>query len=294
MTPRTVRFFSDGTELVGDLFVPDEPASSGRRPGIVLCHGYTGTRRIHLDDIAIALARCGFVTLTFDYSGWGDSAGPRGRLDPFTRVANARASLTFLSLQQEVDPARLGVFGTSYGGAVAIWTAALDERVRCIVVSVAVGHGRRWMRSVRRPDEFEDLLERSSADRAARVMTGQSQSVPRDLVLLPDRESKRIGDAARQGNPMAVTEVPLSFVDDTLSFHPEWVVDRIAPRPILIINSDADRLVPPEESLALYAAAGEPKRLVTLKGFGHYEVYGGEALRQTVEAAHSWYGAHLG
>jgi uncharacterized protein len=69
--------------------------------------------------------------------------------------------------------------------------------------------------------------------------------------------------------------MPLEFIDDTLGFNPEWVVDRIAPRPILFITTDDDCLVPPQESEAMYARAGEPKKLVVLKGFGHYEVYGG-------------------
>jgi fermentation-respiration switch protein FrsA (DUF1100 family) len=52
-----------------------------------------------------------------------------------------------------------------------------------------------------------------------------------------------------------------------------WVVDRIAPRPVLFITTDGDRLVPSEESESLYARAGEPKKLVVLRGYGHYEVY---------------------
>jgi fermentation-respiration switch protein FrsA (DUF1100 family) len=65
--------------------------------------------------------------------------------------------------------------------------------------------------------------------------------------------------AARRNNPAAVTTVPLEFVDDTLSFNPEWVVDKIAPRPVLFVTSDNDRLVPPAESEALFARAANPK-----------------------------------
>lgn len=52
--------------------------------------------------------------------------------------------------------------------------------------------------------------------------------------------------------------------------------------------------MPPAESERLYAAAGEPKRLVVLKGFGHYDVYSGEAFRQTMDATIDWLGTHLG
>ena len=42
----------------------------------------------------------------------------------------------------------------------------------------------------------------------------------------------------------------------------------------------------------MYARAGEPKKLVVLKGFGHYEVYG-DAFRQVMEETLAWYGTHL-
>ena len=71
------------------------------------------------------------------------------------------------------------------------------------------------------------------------------------------------------------------------------MVDKIAPRPVLFITSDNDRLVPPEESEAMYARAGEPKKLVMLNGFGHYEVYAGEAFRQVMAAAVQWFQEYL-
>ena len=112
-------------------------------------------------------------------------------------------------------------------------------------------------------------------------------------LLLPDRQSAELGATARRNNPFAVTQVPLEFVDDTLGFNPEWVVDRIAPRPVLFITTDNDRLVPPQESEAMYARAGEPKKLVVLKGVGHYEVYGGEPFRRVMDETLAWYRAHL-
>jgi pimeloyl-ACP methyl ester carboxylesterase len=190
-----------------------------------------------------------------------------------------RAALTFLGAQPEVEASRLGLYGTSYGGATVVWAAAIDPRVKCTVSVGGIGNGARWMRSVRRPDEYYDLLERATADRTRGVIEGASEFVERAEILLPDRQSAELGMAARRNNPAAVTTIPLEFVDDTLSFNPEWVVDRIAPRPVLFITSDNDRLVPPAESEAMYARAGEPKKLVMLNGFGHYEVYEGEAFR---------------
>ena len=290
---KPVNFYSEGVRLAGDLFLPADVKPGDRRAGIVLCHGYTGVRSIYLPDNARVLAEAGYVVMSFDYKGWGDSEGPKSRLAPYSRVADVQAALTFLGAQPEVDAARLGIYGTSYGGATVVFVAAVDLRVRCVVSVVGVGNGARWMRSVRRPDEYHDLLTRAAADRDQRVLTGVSDLADRNEVLLPDRQSAELGAAARRDNPAAVTQLPLEFVDDTLGFNPEWIVDRIAPRPVLFITTDDDRLVPPQESEAMFARAGEPKKLVVLKGFGHYEVYGGEAFRQVMDETVAWYKTHL-
>ena len=85
----------------------------------------------------------------------------------------------------------------------------------------------------------------------------------------------------------------MEYVDDTLGFNPEWIVDRIAPRSILFITTDGDRLVPPEESEQLYDHAKEPKKLVVLKGYGHYELYVEPALGEVMDAALDWHGQYL-
>jgi dipeptidyl aminopeptidase/acylaminoacyl peptidase len=288
-----VSFYSEGVRLAGDLFLPADLRPGERRAGIVLCHGYTGIRSIYLPENAGVLTAAGYVVLTFDYKGWGDSDGPKSRLAPYSRVADVQAALTFLGAQAEVDRDRLGIYGTSYGGATVVWVAAVDPRVQCVVAVVGIGNGARWMRSVRRPDEYHDLLARAAADREKRALTGRSDYADRGEILLPDRQSAELGAAARRNNPAAVTELPLEFVDDTLGFNPEWIVDRIAPRPLLLITTDDDRLVPPQESEALHARAGEPKKLVVLKGFGHYEVYARPAFDAVMRETTDWYRRYL-
>ena len=290
---RPVTFYSEEHQLVGDIYYPDDLHPGERRAGIVLCHGYTGVKDLYLPDNARVLNEAGYVVMTFDYKGWGESAGARNRLAPYSRVADVQAAVTFLSTLAEVDSERLGIYGTSYGGATVVWVGAIDPRVKCIVSVVGIGHGARWMRSVRRPDEWYDLLARSEHDRHKRVLEGKSEFVDRSAILLPDRQSAELAAAARRNNPAAVSTIPLEYVDDTLSFNPEWVVDKIAPRPVLFITTDNDRLVPPEESMHLYERAREPKKLVMLKGYGHYEVYSEPAFSEVMNATLDWYGTYL-
>jgi pimeloyl-ACP methyl ester carboxylesterase len=290
---QAVQFFSAGCRLAGDLYTPEGLAPGERRPGVVLCCGYTGVKNLYLDEMGRRLAAGGFVALTFDYKGWGQSDGPPLRLAPFGRVEDTQAALTFLAQQPAVDPERLGLYGISYGGSTAIYTAAIDPRARAVVSVTGVGHGERWMRGVRRPWEFRALVERATADRARQVRTGESALVDRGAVLMLDPQSEEISARARAGKPGAAMQVPLEMVHETLGFNPEWVVGRIAPRAALFITADRDELVLPEESVALHRQAGEPRKLVILRGFGHYEVFTPPALDQVMRETLAWYREHL-
>ena len=290
---RAVKLYSEGVMLQGDIYVPDDLPPGERRGAVLLCHGYTGVKDLFLPDNARALNQAGYVAMTFDYKGWGESEGPRSRLAPYSRVADMQAAMTCLGLQPEVDAEKIGLLGTSYGGSTVTWVGAVDPRVRCIVSVVGVGNGARWMSRVRRTDEWFDLLERSRVDRERRATTGESEMVDREDILLPDRQSALLSAEARRKNPAAVNTIPLEYVDDTIGFNPEWIVDRVSPRPILFITTDNDRLVPPEESEQLYARAGEPKKLVVLKGYGHYEVYQEPAFSEVMAAALEWYVEHM-
>ena len=290
---RAVEFYSEGFKLCGDMYTPEGMQSGEQRAAVLLCHGYTGVKDLYLPDNAKALNDAGYVAMTFDYKGWGDSEGTRNRLAPYSRVMDVQAAMTYLGLQPEVDEERIGLYGTSYGGATVSWVGAVDQRAKCIVSVVGIGHGARWMSRVRRVDEWYDLLDRSKADREKRATTGKSQLVERGEILLPDRQSAELAEAARRNTPAAVSTIPMEYVDDTVGFNPEWIVGKISPRPILFITSDNDRLVLPEESEQLYAHAGEPKKLVVLKGYGHYEVYTEPAFSEVMDAALDWYQKYL-
>ncbi len=290
---RAVEFYSEGFKLCGDVYTPEGLQSGEKRAAVLLCHGYTGVKDLYLPDNAKALNDAGYVAMNFDYKGWGDSEGARNRLAPYSRVMDVQAAMTFLGLQPEVDEEKIGLYGTSYGGATVSWVGAVDQRAKCIVSVVGIGHGARWMSRVRRVDEWYDLQERSKADREARATTGKSQLVERSEILLPDRQSAELAEAARRNNPAAVSTIPVEYVDDTVGFNPEWIVGQISPRPILFITSDNDRLVLPEESEQLYAHAGEPKKLVVLKGYGHYEVYLEPAFSEVMGATLEWYQKYL-
>lgn len=266
-----VGFYSEGHRLDGLLYTPRGLEAGERRPGVVLLVGYTYLKTMVMPDIAKALNAVGYVALVFDYRGFGDSAGPRGRLIPHEQVADARAALTFLGEQPTVDPARLAVVGLSLGGAHAVSAAALDPRVRAAVALEPPGDGARWLRSLRRHWEWAEFEARLDADRRQRVRTGTSATVDPLEIVVPDPASRAFLEAVSAEFPQMRVELPLESAEALAEYAPEALAPRIAPRPLLVVHGDADRLVPVAEARAIAAQAGPSCRLELIPGMGHFD-----------------------
>jgi alpha-beta hydrolase superfamily lysophospholipase len=294
---RAIRFHSDGLALAGVLHVPPRLAAGERRAGVVLCTGIQGLKELAMPELAQALAAAGFVALSFDYRGFGASEGPRWRLMPHEQVRDTRAALTFLSLQPEVDPARLGLLGFSFGGGHALSAAAEDERARAVAAVEPVTSGRRWLRSLRREWEWREFLEELARDRAARVTGAASREASLYEVMQPDPET-RVGIEAVGKQRVDLEMEPritLECAEAIVDYLPEAMAARIAPRATLVIHGEMDVLVPIEESLGAIAAAGEPKRLVVLPGMGHlnWQRPGHPVFERVTAILAEWFDQHL-
>lgn len=282
-------FFSEGVRLAADIYSPPGPVPAAGRPAVVMCHGYNGMKHLYLPDAARRLAARGYVVLCFDYKGWGQSEGPHRRLDPYGRVADVRAALTILAAEPGVAPERIGLFGWSFGCATAVWTAAVDSRVKAVVGVVGVGDGERWLRSVWSQEEWQRLEADACDDRLERARTGNSRFVERGRILFLDPASRSKAGAARSAGGVTSDEIPLEYFDETLAFRPEWIVDKVSPRPLLLISCSEDRVSPPQEMQKLFDAALEPKRLVKLDGYDHYDVYAGAAFDLVMDETLAWF-----
>ena len=116
-TPRRVTFPSDRLHLIGYLHLPPDLAPGERRSAVVCCHGFGASQDRVLPDVAVHLAQRGHVALTIDYRGFGESPGPRWRMIPQEQVRDIQHALTYVQSLDVVDPTRLGLWGTSFGGA---------------------------------------------------------------------------------------------------------------------------------------------------------------------------------
>ncbi len=279
-----VTFQSAGLQLAGTLH---RPAGTGPNcvPGLVLCHGFGGNSDGAGHPIlARGLAEAGYVVLRFDFRGCGASEGEPGRIIFEEEVEDLKAAVTFLSDQDGVDATRVAAIGASMGGSVAIYGAAADSRIRACVASGAVANGERRFRVQYRDDaEWERFLARLEEARQYGKATGRSLIMNRfEIVFIPEH--------MRQGlPPNAIMEFPAETAISMLGFTAEDVVDRIAPRPLLILHQAGDEIVPKMESIHLAANAGAPCELHILASDNHFAFSEPEVLR----IIRNWLAQHL-
>ena len=266
-----VGFYSDGMRLDGMLYTPDGLPPGEKRAAVVLLAGYTYLKSFVLPDIARALSAAGYVALVFDYRGFGDSEGPRWRLLPAEQVGDARAALTFVADQPQVDSERLAIVGLSLGGSNAIAAASADSRVGAVVAVASPGNGERWLRGLRRYWEWDEFLARIAADRSRRVRSGETSRVHPLEIVLPDPETESFFERVYGEFPEMRCELALETAEALIEFRPEDQIARLAPRPVLLVHGAADRLVPPDESRHLFERAGSPRRMEVLPGVGHFD-----------------------
>src|ERR671932_2708506 len=144
-----IEFQAEGPRLRGWLFTPD--AGSGPFPTVVMAHGFSAVKEMYLDRFAEVFAAAGLAALVFDNRNFGASDGePRQEIDPWRQVRDYRDAITFAQGLPETDPARIGVWGSSYSGAHVLVLGAIDRRVRCVVSQVPLISGwRNVLRLVR-------------------------------------------------------------------------------------------------------------------------------------------------
>jgi len=287
MTDATVSIPSAGLRLAGTLGMPRDIGRNERRGAFLVLHGF-GSSRNSSNVLAPSriLNGLGYVTLAFDMRGCGDSEGEHGRVICLEQVEDTRNALTFLAQHPSVDAQRIALIGSSFGGAVAVYTAGVDERVAAVISNGGWGDGERKFRGQHKgPQEwarFTNMLKEGSEHRAR---TGKSLMVPRyDIVPIPPHLRNNLA-----GN--AIESFPAETAQSMFDFRADDVVGRIAPRPLLLLHAANDSVTPTEQSIELFKRAGEPTELHLISNADHFMF--GEGNTRVWDLLRGWLGEYF-
>jgi dipeptidyl aminopeptidase/acylaminoacyl peptidase len=267
-------FTSAGLKLSGIVHVPDDVGKGERRPAFLVLHGFGSNKNSgSAQRPAEVLAKFGYVALRFDMRGCGDSEGEHARVICLEQVEDTRNALTALAQHPAVDPDRIAVVGTSFGGAVAVFAGGTDTRLAAVVSNGGWGDGERKFRGQHPTAEaWAKFTAMLAEGRRHRERTGKSLMVPRyDIVPIPQHVRDNLEQQNVQMFPAGSIEMfPAETAQSMFDFRADDVVGKIAPRPLLLLHSASDSVTPTEQSIELFKRAHQPAELHLFSGLDHF------------------------
>lgn len=268
------------------------PGGNDKKPVIILCHGFCGIREILLPDFAEAFSRAGFSTITFDYRGFGDSDGERGRLVPAMQIDDILSVIDWAKMQPSLDEQRIGLWGTSFGGCHVFAAAAREPGIKCLVSQLAFADGEEIVTGKMSAEEKAAFL--STLDK----MVDKQKSSGKEMFVnitrvLNDEESKAFFEENKAQYPKMDIKIPFLTVRETLKYKPAHYAS-MTTCPALVVIAEEDTVNPPEQGRALFAAAGSVKKqLFVESGARHYDIYAGKHFSNVVDVQVAWFKAFL-
>jgi fermentation-respiration switch protein FrsA (DUF1100 family) len=288
-------FRSKGLNCSAIFYLPDNLSTKEKYPAIVMAHGIGSTKEMCLPQFAERFAAAGLAVLLFDYRNLGESEGiPRGQVFPEDQQEDYRNAITWIQQQPQIDPERIGAWGSSYSGGHVLHLSAFDRRIKCVVAQVPVVSGFSTAQRLSSPMELDAMRSMLTHDRIQRFQTGEVNYLPYFappgqpcLLATPDSiEYFEKNQGASEGR--FENRITLESLEHYLCFEPTVHIDAISPTPLRIIVAEKDLLAPTDLAVTAHARANEPKSLIFLKG-GHFEAYEGEGFETSSAAACQWF-----
>ncbi|MBE7163560.1 MAG: alpha/beta fold hydrolase [Williamsia herbipolensis] len=274
---------SHGTRCAGWLYRA-EAADGERRPIVVLGHGLGAVKEMRLDAYAERFADAGYHALAFDYRHFGASGGePRQLLDVDRQREDWHAAIAHARSLPGVDPDRVVLFGSSFGGGHVLVIAAQDPRVAAAIAQCPFTDGVASARASMGPSSLA-VTARAVADTLA-----AARHKPRVLVPLAGRP----GQTALMNTPDALDGY-LALVPEGMSFSDEVAaavalriprekpgkVARSVTAPVLFGVCENDTVAP--AAATIKHAERMPNAVIKRYPVGHFDIYLGDAFETAV------------
>lgn len=283
---RSDTILSEGTRLAAEIFSPTDKGGE-QLPCILMAHGWGGTARGLRRD-AVVFAKAGYLAVTFDYRGWGNSdprvilanPAPDGKpgkfqaeviairevVDPVEQGRDWLNALHWLQAEPMCDTQRIGVWGSSYSGGHVLYAAAHDQRVKAVFSQVG---------------GMDSRFVTASDEARARTLKEATQRT-RGQRPYPEPGAVEVG--ALRGAPIR---------DKLMHYAPVELARQASHAALMFVIAENEELFDNRDhAIKAHAAATGVKKLVTLPGIKHYGIYR-EARERAQQLAVEWFDAHL-
>jgi putative redox protein len=242
----------DNLKIVGQLYLPEQ--GKGPFPGVILCHGIPSGSVDPSDGgyplLAQTISAAGLAVYTFRFRGSGESEGNFGILG---WQRDLQAAIDYMQKARHVQKSQLALVGFSAGAALAICMAAGDKRVTAVAACAS-------------PMDFSSIFDAEKAQFTVAYF-------------------RKIGIIRDANYPPFLSD----WLNDFRRVEALACVSKIAPRPLLLLHSQGDKVVPVSNSQKLFEKAGQPKQIQIFTGDEHRLRKHEEAVRVLI----AWLGQNL-
>lgn len=260
-------------------------------PVIVMCHDFCGVQEMLLPEVAHTFARAGYVIVTFDYRGFGESTGERGRLVVARQQEDIRAVINWVHNNPLLDESRIALWGTGLGGGHALCVAYGNVRVCCVVSQMPMLDGpaivTRGMNTGTRQVFLKELQERAVRQRIDDKELWVSVSR-----LIHDPASRNFFLQQRRACPAMVSRMPYLTLHELCHYRASPFAAGIH-QPTLLIMGEYDHLTSMEQVDEVYEGLNGIRYLYRVAGAARYDLYRAPWREEVLAAQLDWFKVHI-
>ena len=278
-----VSFEVKGTSLSAWLYLPEDVST--QVPCIIMGHGFGGTKNMLLERYAVRYQAAGYAVLAFDYRHFGESGGePRQLMLLSYQLEDYRAAIQYTRGLEEIDSARIALWGTSASGGYGIVIAAEDSTIACVVAQCpGLDHdasSKMFMKQLGLRHMFRLFFHGQRDMGRSRIGLSPHKipivGKPGTVAFFP------LADAydgySKLASKSFVNQVCARVILRSGGFDPSKAIRNVS-RPVLVQICDYDSLAPisPETEIELRQYADVKRYPI-----GHFDIYTGDHFEKAV------------
>ncbi|MEP0068299.1 alpha/beta fold hydrolase [Pyruvatibacter sp.] len=288
---KTVEFLSHGVKIEAYLYTPSSSDASTPLPAVVTAPGFGGVKEMLIESYADYLTAAGIACLSLDYRHFGGSDGmPRQHIDPVRQVEDMQAGIDYLETADEIDSARIGVWGTSMSGGHTITVAAIDSRIKAAVAIIP------FLTAGKPSGDIRAIRRAALLDTAKRLVGMRPGTIP-IFAESPGEFAVMASDGGWEWMQNVVKDAPNYRNEVTLQslfrlggYLPERHAGQLSV-PTMLMAAKADSITPAEPIEAFAQKVSCATEYIEYPE-SHFELFG-EHLAGTADQMVRWFKTHL-
>lgn len=280
VTLKEITFNSNGANLKGNLFLPPHFDATQKYPAAIVTGSWTSIKEQMPDEYASVMAKDGFITMTFDFTGFGESEGqPRQVEDYRLKIADIKAAVDYLETHPNIDMDKLSALGVCASSGYMAHATAQDTRIKKLVLVAPWLHNPAIAKSIydMRPGGTEGLLEASKKAKRSYAETGIMEYVlaaseldPLSAMYVPQGAFDYYLSPVKAAGPKYDNRFAVSSWEPWLTFDGISIGKDIT-QPVFIVHSESGAV--PQGTREFYELIKGEKDIKWLNEYNQQQLY---------------------